>query len=147
MESGSLRSIVKIFEKVGAKCRKLRGREVYVCWRGDVSATISRDGITVTSPGEFRIWYSEFVTSDGVSDDALVRMIKEATRADRVQLDVPCNKLELTLHFSLDKAARAAEVLKELADMWIAATNIYGELRLIKNGEQVSTDEWLSTFY
>ena len=143
-----LGSVVRLFEKVGAKCRKLRRRNVYECWKGDVTATISEDGITIVSPGEFRIWYSEFRTYDGYDEDEVLRRLKEITGAEDVDIDIPCDSLTLKLKFDMDKAADAANVFNKMAeeDLWVAITNIEGELRLIRNGEQASVDEWLGAF-
>jgi len=143
-----LRSIVRLFEKVGAKCRKLRRKNIYECWKGDVTARISEEGITIVSPGEFRIWYSEFTTADGVSENDFLRDLKEVTGADSADIEIPCGELSLKLGFSLDKAEKAVRVFKKISDndMWVAVTNIRGELRLIKRGEPVSVDEWLKAF-
>ena len=143
-----LRSIVKLFERVGAKCRKLRRKNIYECWRGDVTARITEEGITIVSPGEFRIWYSEFATEEGVSERDFLRDLKEVTDADSTDIEIPCGELSLKLGFSLDKAEKAALVFKKISDndMWVAITNMRGELRLIKKGKSVSVDEWLRTF-
>lgn len=142
-----LRSIVRLFERVGAKCRKLRRRNVYECWKGDVTAKITEDGITIVSPGEFRIWYSEFRTSEGIPDRDFLESLKSVTGARDVELDIP-SELNLELKFDLDKADKAARVFNKMAEenLWVAVTNIEGELRLIRNGEQVSVDEWLKAF-
>lgn len=60
-----LRSIVKLFERVGAKCRKLRRRNVYECWKGDVRAVITEDRIKISSIGGFRTEYLFTSTDDG----------------------------------------------------------------------------------
>ena len=143
-----LRRIVRLFEKVGAKCRKLRRKNVYECWKGDVEATISEDGITIVSPGEFRIWYSEFRTYDGYDENEVLRRLKEITGAKDVDVEIPCDTLQLKLKFDLDKAEDAARVFNKMAeeDLWVAITNIEGELRLIRRGNQASTEEWLEGF-
>jgi len=143
-----LRRIVRLFEKVGAKCRKLRRRNVYECWKEDVEATISEDGITIVSPGEFRIWYSEFRTYDGYDENEVLRRLKEITGAKDVDIEIPCDTLQLKLKFDLDKAEDAARVFNKMAeeDLWVAITNIEGELRLIRRGNQASTEEWLEGF-
>jgi len=143
-----LRRIVRLFEKVGAKCRKLRRRNVYECWKENVEATISEDGITIVSPGEFRIWYSEFRTYDGYDENEVLKRLKEITGAKDVDIEIPCDTLQLKLKFDLDKAEDAARVFNKMAeeDLWVAITNIEGELRLIRRGNQASTEEWLEGF-
>ena len=143
-----LRSVVRLFEKVGAKCRKLRRRNVYECWKDDITATISEEGITVVSPGEFRIWYSEFRTEEGYWEKEVLDKLREITGARDAEIDIPCGSFKLKLKFDLDKAVDAAHVFNRMAeeDLWAAITNIVGELRLIRRGEQVSTEEWLEGF-
>jgi len=144
-----LRKVVDMFKKIGATCRKVRGKNIYECWKGYARATISEKGIVVGSSGEFRIEYSRFETrEEGISDDRFLSMLKEATGADSVELVIPCDTAELRLEFSLDKARRAVEVFNTLAekDMYVVLTNIEGELRLIKEGMATSVDEWLREF-
>ena len=143
-----LRDIVRLFERIGAKCRKIRRRDAYECWKEDITATITEEGITIISPGEFRIWYSEFRTDDGYRESEFLDKLKEITGARKVEIDIPCGSIKLKLKFDLDKAVDAAHVFNRMAeeDLWAAITNIEGELRLIRRGEHVSTKEWLDAF-
>ena len=143
-----LKRVVRLFEKIGAKCRKLRRRNVYECWKDDITATISEEGITIVSPGEFRIWYSEFWTEDDYREKDVLEKLEEITGAKDAEIDIPCGSIKLKLKFDLDRAADAAHAFNRMAeeDLWAAITNIEGELRLIRRGEQVSTEEWLEGF-
>jgi len=143
-----LKRVVRLFEKIGAKCRKLRRRNVYECWKDDITATISEEGITIVSPGEFRIWYSEFRTEEGYGEKEVLDKLREITGARDAEIDIPCGSIKLRLKFDLDRAADAVHVFDRMAEeeLWAAITNIEGELRLIRRGEQVSTEEWLEGF-
>ena len=142
-----LRSIVKLFERVGAKCRKLRKRDVYECWRNDVKATISPDKIEIRTIGEFRLEYSDFSPEGYLYEKDFFEDLKEATGAKTAYLDFPeCSQADIVLEYDPDKAEKAARVFKKMAEheMWAAVTNIRGELRLYKDHNVAKPDDWLS---
>jgi len=145
----SLRSIVRLFERVGASCRKLRGRNVYECWKGDVVARITPELITVRSIGELRLEYSDFAPRGYLIEESFFRDLREVTGARSAYLDFPGSySADIVLEFGLDEAERAVEAFRKMAEhgMWGAATNIHGELMLYKDEEAVDAKEWLKTF-
>lgn len=108
-----LRSIVKLFERVGAKCRKLRGKPVYECWRNDVKATISPKKIEIRSIGEFRLEYSDFSPEGYFEESDFFRDLKEVTGAKTAYLDFPGDiRADIVLEYDPDKAERVARVFK-----------------------------------
>jgi len=48
----------------------------------------------------------------------------------------------------LDRADDAVRVFDKIAEenLWVAVTNLEGELRLLKGEKPVSLDEWLEAF-
>ena len=141
-----LRSIVELFEKVGARCRKLRRKPIYECWKNGVKATILPGNIVIRSEGEFRLEYSDFTPEGYWYEKDFFDDLKEAIGAKSAYLDFPsASSADIVLEFDPDKAEKAAMVFKKMAEheMWAAVTNIRGELRLYKNGKPVSADEWL----
>ena len=142
-----LRSIVKLFERVGAKCRKLRGKPVYECWRNDIKATISPEKIEIRSIGEFRLEYSDFTPEGYLYEKDFFEDLKEATGAKTAYLDFPGDiRADIVLEYDPDKAERAAKIFKKMAEheMWAAVTNIRGELRLYKDHDVAKPDDWFS---
>jgi len=145
-----LQSVVEMFKRVGARCRKVRGKNEYECWGWDLlKAVINEYGITIIVNGEFRPEYLRTTTYDGREETYVLEELKKITGADTVDYEVPCADVRLILGFSLDKARRAVEVFKKMTEneLWIAITNMKGELRLYRGGEQVyDTEEWLELF-
>ena len=143
-----LRNIVRLFEKIGAKCRKFRGREVYECWKGNVVARIDGSGIIIESSGEFRLEYSDFRTYDGYGKEDVLVKLRDVMGAESVDIDIPCGNLVLKLRFGLGNVDKALHTFNRMAeeDLWVVITNIKGELRLMKREIMVGIKEWLEVF-
>ncbi len=145
-----VRAAVEVFRRIGARCRKKPRMNEYVCWLGDARAEVSGRGIKVFSqPGEVRMEVLILSTSDGLDEDKFLRRLEEATGAESAWIMITkIPEAYVALEFRLEDAEKAAKALKALAehDMWVAVTNMKGELRLYKDGEAVGTQEWLRAF-
>lgn len=139
----SVERAVRVFRRFGARCRKSRSG-IYVCRMGDVEARISERGITIVDPGEMRTEYMTLHTSDGLSEEDFIRDLIKRLGAKDAYISAEATT-SLVIEFSLDQAERAAKVMKalETKNMYIAITNLVGELRTIENYRQVPTHEWI----
>jgi len=139
-----LARVVNLFRRLGARCRKLRGRDVYVCFKEDVKAEITPRGIILRVLGDFRSEYLDLAPEGYSYEEYFLKSVESAAGAEHAYLDVR-GDLYLVLRYRLEDAARAAKIFKKLADhdMYVAATNMVGELRLYKDGERASPEEWL----
>lgn len=138
-----LQAVVSAFKRLGARCRKIRGRDVYVCVRNGVEAWIRPDKITVRIPGEVRLEYlSTYPDLDEVEKE-----VARATNADSAYFDYPPDPpLSLNLEFKPEKLDDALRTFKRFSDheAFVAVTNIRGELRLYEDDNVVNLEEWLA---
>lgn len=150
-----LREVVNMFKSVGAVCRKVRGLHQYVCRKGHVTAKIDSviDAIEIESPGELRTEYLRTELSSvygGISEEELLEHVRELAKADRVYIEIPTYEANLRIEYrgwreNPEKARKAVEIFKNLADkeLWLAITNMEGELRVYKGEKPVHYEEWL----
>jgi len=135
--------VVKLFKSIGAKCKKLRRREIYSCWKDGVRAVIDPEDITITDVGEFREEYLHLETEDGWRDleieDTVSNLIGGKFRIE-IRGDV-----NLKATFPIDRAEDAVKLFNYLAEneVWMAATNMDGELRIRKGKEAIGGDEFI----
>ena len=139
-----LSSIVRMFRRAGARCRKSRGR--YVCSSGSVKAVIDNYRIKILVEGELRGEYGYYKPEDVYSEEAFMDSLKNASGADDVYLEFPSQDIYLCLEYSIDNADKAVKAFEKMArhGFSIAITNLEGELRLYSDGKPASTGDWLS---
>ena len=144
-----LRKVVEMFRRVGASCRKVRGEDRYVCWKGDARAVIGRDGVVIKNIGDFRLEYSDFAPEGYRFEGDFLEDVREATGADDAWIEVePSPTTWISLKFGMDKVGHAVEVFKKMADhdMHVSITHIRGEVRTYMDEEQVPPRKWLEAF-
>ena len=138
----SVRDAVRLFKRLGAKCRKTsRKYDVYSCWKGGVEARIDPREIRVVSKGDFRVEFLRLTTDDGWSDVELEKVLSELI-GSKFEINVD-GSIEIRAEFPIERMRDAVKLFNYLAenDVWVAGTNMDGELRVYKKGETIEGQE------